>query len=263
MSLVGRDLGLRRGSRWILRDVSLTIGSGEVVALAGPNGAGKSTLMGLLAGELAPHAGAVHLDGEPLTRMTPRDQARRRAVLPQRASLTAPFLVEEVIALGRHAHAPCTAVDLHAATDGALALADALALRGRRYTELSGGEQQRVQLARVLAQIWTPVPGQGRYLLLDEPSASLDPGHASDILARVRRFAATGVGVVIALHDLHAAARFADRVVLLAAGEIVADGEPAEVIAPERLQRAFGAPFDVFPHPEGWPMAVPRTRPPP
>jgi iron complex transport system ATP-binding protein len=256
--IVGRDLGLRRGSRWALRGVSLTVAPGQVVALVGPNGAGKSTLLRVLAGELRPHTGDVALDGEPLARMDAAAVARRRALLVQHASLTAPFLVEEVVALGRHACGPGPAHAEAAAIDGALAFVGARALRGRCYTELSGGEQQRVQLARALAQVWTASPGRGRSLLLDEPSASLDPGHASEVLARVRRFAATGVAVVLALHDLQAAARFADRVVLLADGSVQAAGPPREVIAPGPLARAFGVSFDVLPHPEGWPVCIPR-----
>ena len=262
MSLVGRDLGLRRGARWVLREVSLAIAPGEVVALIGPNGAGKSTLLRILAGELTPHAGCVALDGRPLAAIPPLEQARLRAALPQRPQLGAAFLVEEVVALGRHAaRGTCLMGQEDAAITGALARVDALHLRGRSYLELSGGEQQRVQIARVLAQIWSPSGGRGRYLLLDEPSASLDPGQAGALLDQLRRLAAEGVGVALVLHDLHAAARFADRVVLLADGRRVAEGSVADVLAPDPLARAFDAPFDVLPHPDGWPMAVPRLRP--
>lgn len=262
MSLIGRNLGLRRGARWVLREVSLEVVPGELIALVGPNGAGKSTLLRILAGELAPHTGAVHLDGRPLAAIPPREQAHLRAVLPQRPQLGAAFLVEEVVALGRHAaRGTCPLSQDEAAIVGALARVDALHLRGRSYLELSGGEQQRVQIARVLAQIAAPIAGGGRYLLLDEPSASLDPSQAGALLEQLRRFAADGVGVAIVLHDLHAAARFSDRVALLAEGATIAAGPVAEVLAPGPLARAFGVDFDVLPHPEGWPLAVPRARP--
>ncbi len=262
MSLVGHNLGMRRGAHWVLRDVSLDIAPGELVALIGPNGAGKSTLLRILAGELTPHTGTVTLDARLLTAIPAREQARLRATLPQRPQLGAAFLVEEVVALGRYAaRGTCPLGQEEAAISGALARVDALHLRGRSYLELSGGEQQRVQIARVLAQLWTPVPGHSRYLLLDEPSASLDPNQAGALLDQLRRWAGEGIGVVIVLHDLHAAARFADRVVLLADGAMVCAGAVADVLASEPLARAFKAPFDILPHPEGWPMAVPRVRP--
>lgn len=237
-------IGYRLSQRDLLADVSLALCPGELLALLGPNGAGKTTLLRLLAGELRPTTGAVLLDGRPLSAFAPAELARRRAVLPQSTLLRFPFTVLEVALMGRHPHlgpAGETPGDV-AAARAALARAEALALEGQRYPTLSGGEQGRVNLARALAQD-TPL------LLLDEPTAHLDPRHQHATLRLARELAAEGSAVLAVLQDVNQAATYADRVALLRDGRLVAAGSPWQVLTPERLEAVFGLPFTLTRHP--------------
>ena len=238
------------GSTKLLDDVSVTIVPGEVLAVVGPNGAGKSTLRKILTGELLPSAGEVFMGGRPLADWSNRERARIRAVLPQDSTLSFPFVVSEVVLMGRtpHLRGAETAHDREIAAE-ALRVVEAEHLQDRLYPTLSGGERQRVQLARVLAQIWE-APDQGpRYLLLDEPTANLDLAHQHVTLRIVRRFAGEGVGALVILHDLNLAARYADRVVLLKEARVVAAGTPAEVFTQDTIQQTFDLPVMVIPHP--------------
>lgn len=242
MIATGR-VGLRRGGRVLLEDVSLDLRSGEVVALVGPNGAGKSTLLKLLSGEVAPGSGTVRLEGRALAAWAPLALARRRAVVSQGAALAFPMRAAEVVALGRLPWHGTSAM-----RRDAVAVARALARMGlsllapRPYAALSGGEQQRVQIARALAQLdGMPEPAA---LLLDEPTASLDPGHRAGLLRLLRALAREeGVAVLVVLHDLNEAAFVADRVGLLAEGRLLACGVPTDVLEPGRLGRVYGVPF--------------------
>jgi len=258
MSLAAEQVGYRAGGRWLLQQASLAIAPGEVHALLGRNGAGKSTLLRLLAGELEPETGVVRLNGRPLADWTPRQRARQRAVLAQSESLRFAFTVEQVVALGRYAsrgHGPETE---HRIVRQALQLAEADDLAGRTYTTLSGGERARVQLARVMAQIWeAPDPeesllgGCSRYLLLDEPTASLDLAHQHGCLRQVRRFAAGGVGVLVVLHDPNLAMRYADRTTLLEDGRIIGQGPTRELLTRPLLERTYGVEIEVLERAEG------------
>ena len=259
MSLLATDAGYDSGGQALLRKASIRIQAGEVHAILGPNGAGKSTLLKLLAGELRGTRGELSLDGRPLPQWTPAALARRRAVLPQDEQLGFGFLVEEVVALGRlpcPRHAPPREQEL---LREALAAAGVAGLWGRRYTGLSGGERRRVQLARVLAQVWEPLAEGPRYLLLDEPTASLDLAHQHACLGTARRFAAQGNGVAVVLHDPNLALAHADRVTLLRGGEVAAAGRPGDVLQAETLHRVFGIDA-VLLQPPGWPHPVIATR---
>ena len=242
----------RLGAREVLHGVDLTVTAGEVVALVGPNGAGKSTLVSLLAGDLAPAAGAVELCGRPLAGWSPAEQAMRRAVLPQQHLLSFPFRVAEVVAMGRAPWAGTPAeVDDDEAVAAAMADADVTALAGRPFPALSGGERARVALARVLAQ-------RAGLLLLDEPTAALDLHHQEAVVRVVRRRAAAGDAVVVVLHDLALAAAYADRVVVLAAGRVAATGPPAEVLTAGLLSEVWQHEIEVLPHPRtGAPIVLP------
>ena len=166
--------------------------------------------------------------------------------------------MEEVIRLGRTPHATGAQQD-HQIVERCLEASDTLALRRRLYTQLSGGEKQRVQLARVLAQIWRAEDAPGRLLLLDEPTSALDLAHQRLVLKQVRELAADGCGVFMILHDLNLAARYSDRCLLLAQGNQRALGSPQDVLTPNLLGEVFEAPVDVMPHPEdGLPVVLPR-----
>ena len=254
--LAAENLQFSHGSTAILRGVSLTLRAGEVVAVIGPNGAGKSTLLNLLSGAAEPQVGDVTLDGRPLRQWRPLDLARRRAVLPQSPVLSFPFRVLEVVMLGRSPHAGrlTREQDLGIAA-AALQAADVAHLAERIYPTLSGGERQRVQLARVLAQIWPEAPGNGRTgesccLLLDEPTNNLDVAHQQAALAAARNMARAGHAVLAVLHDPNLASLHADTISLLVEGEIVADGQPDEVIKQSILEAAFGLRVTVLRHPE-------------
>ncbi|MEU4569420.1 heme ABC transporter ATP-binding protein [Micromonospora sp. NPDC023956] len=248
-----RGLDVRRGTRTVLSGVDIDIRAGELLALVGPNGAGKSTLLGAICGDLPVDAGTIEFDGAPLPDWTPIDLARRRAMLPQRSALSFPFTVAEVVAMGR---APWAGTP-HAGQDDE-AIAEAMRLTGvesfpgRVFSALSGGEQARVALARVLAQR-TPM------LLLDEPTAALDLHHQELVLTLARDRARSGDTVVVVLHDLGLAAAYADRIALLAGGRLVADGSPADVLLPESLSTVYRHEIEVLPHPRtGTPLVLPR-----
>ena len=245
------------GAAVLLDGVSLDVRPGEVTVVVGPNGAGKSTLLKVAAGERAPTRGAVTLDGTPLDRHAPEALARRRAVLPQQSALGFSFSAFEVALLGRtpHARRSTRAAD-EAATHGALEKAGVAAFAERRYPTLSGGEQQRVHLARALAQLdGADAPA---YLLLDEPTASLDLTHQHGVLRLARALAAGGTGVLAVLHDLNLAAQYADRLVVLRRGRVLAEGPPSDVLAPALVEAAFDVPVVVLPHPcLACPLVVP------
>ncbi|WKN21163.1 heme ABC transporter ATP-binding protein [Azotobacter vinelandii] len=249
-------LAVQRGGRQVLRGIDLDLRPGELLGVLGPNGAGKSSLLAALSGELRPTAGQVRLDGRALADWPGLERARRLAVLPQSPALEFAFRVEEVVGFGRLPHASGRQRDTQIVAR-ALAVADIAHLLGRSYLSLSGGERQRVHLARVLAQLW---PGSAqRVLLLDEPTSMLDPLHQHSILQAVREFAGQGTAVLAILHDLNLAARYCDRLLLLADGRAWALGSPEEVLRAGPLKAVFGLDVLVQRHPErGHPLIVAR-----
>lgn len=241
------DVKMAWRSRVILDQVSGTLQGGRVTALVGRNGAGKSSLLGVLHGERSNNleSGTVTRDDRALTTMRRHELAMWRAVLPQHASLSFPLTVEDVVALGRAPHA-LRSRGLSASQERALVL-DALArvgLRGReleRYDVLSGGERQRVHLARTLAQL-APLDEslRGKWLFLDEPTASQDMAHAHHMLELVRDLAGQfGLGVCVVLHDLNLVMRYTHDVIVLEEGRVVASGETSQVIDEDLLARVF------------------------
>lgn len=239
MSFIAAQLSYGVLGRELVDKLNLRLSPGQVHALVGPNGAGKSTLLRLLAGELRPQHGTIELNGAPLGAWSAADQARQRAVLPQHHGLSFSFRAEEVVALGRLSCARHKPEMEHRIVQDALALAGVAHLALRKYPTLSGGERARVQFARVLAQIWEPVPQGPRYLLLDEPTASLDLAHQHDCLRALRGFAAQGVGVLVIVHDPNLALRYADAVTLLRDGKVLASGTPEETLTAERLGQLY------------------------
>ena len=234
------DVSLIQSGQCRLAPLSLELRPGEVHAVLGANGAGKSTLLQLLCGDLQPSTGSVSLDDRVLADWPIARLAGRRAVLPQQESLRFGFTAREVVLLGRLVSASNGADEETRIIDEALRAAGVSHLGDRRYPTLSGGERARVQFARVLAQVWNDKPGPPSYLLLDEPTASLDLAHQYDCMRQVRAFADRGGGALAVLHDPNQAMAFADRVSLLRSGELIASGPPAEVLTAERLSELYG-----------------------
>lgn len=244
------------GAAEILRDVSVEFPRGLVTAIIGPNGAGKSTLLAVAAGDCRPRSGAALLAGRPVHGFTARQLARRRAVMPQSATVAFPFTVREVVAMGRIAWGTGPALDDEIVTS-ALELAEMTSFEERTITTLSGGERQRVAFARVIAQAM-PV-GADSVILLDEPTAAMDIAHAEATLQAARELAARGVAIGIVLHDLDAAAAYADRVVLMDHGRVVAAGDVPTVCAAEVLSEVYGTSIETFTH--GGRLRVAPARP--
>jgi iron complex transport system ATP-binding protein len=227
--ITAEDLVVSRGGRRVLGPLSLVIAGGTLVALAGPNGAGKTTLLSALAGLLAPGSGQVLLAGTPLAAISRAERGRRVAWLEQGARAAWGLTVREVAELGRLPHGDSG----EAAVEAALSACGLAAFAGRRVDALSGGEARRAMLARVLAT-------EADILLLDEPTADLDPAQGFALMRLLRAEAARGRAVVTVLHDLSLAARFADRIVLMAEGQVVADGTARAVMTEEVAGRVFG-----------------------
>ncbi|QGY01869.1 ABC transporter ATP-binding protein [Methylobacterium mesophilicum SR1.6/6] len=236
MSLGLHDAQVTLEGRPILSDIGLTLKPGRFVGLVGPNGAGKTTLLRVLAGLITPNRGLVTLEGRLLSGMGREERARRIAALFQGAGVGWPMTVREIVALGRLPHrrafASPTEAD-EAAVERAMVRTDILHLADRAEPTLSSGERMRALLARALAV-------EAPWLLVDEPVTALDSAHQLDAMALLRATARDGTGVVAVLHDLTLAARFCDRIVVLAGGRLVADGTPEEAPTDVLLARAFG-----------------------
>lgn len=250
-----QSLSVTYGSHLILDDINLKIHSGEVLALIGPNGAGKTTLIRSVSGVLASHSGGVYVDGKNLLSLTTAQRASCLAVVPQARNLPESFTVRQTVLMGRTPYLNWLGhpdrSDL-VQVQRALEQTHLLELAERRVGELSGGEQQRVLLARALAQT-TPI------LLLDEPTAHLDLQHQTVLLNLVQRLAREqGLAILMALHDLNLAGLYADRVALLVGGRLRALGSPPEVLTPENLTSAYRVSVHVIPHPDyGTPLILP------
>lgn len=233
--IAANGVRLALGSRTVLDHIDLAVPAGRITAVVGPNGAGKSTLLRALAALITPSAGEISLDGRPLATLASREIARAIAYLPQERAVHWPLAIRAVVALGRLPHRdglPAAADDAHV-IDRALEAMDVTHLADRPVSDLSGGERARVLVARALAQ-------DAQLLLADEPTAGLDPAHALALFALFERLTSERRSVVVALHDLSLAARFAHHVVLLAGGRIAAAGPPADVLTPPHLEAAFG-----------------------
>ena len=248
MSVEIKGLNVRRGARSVIRDLDLNIPTGEILVVLGANGAGKSTLLETIAGDHPIAKGEVFFGECSLSDWSPRALAKRRGVLRQSPRLDLRFTVLEVVLMGRTPHIQRheTRTDLQIAL-AALSLVNLEGFADRLYPELSGGEQQRVHLARVLSQVWTPaLMGQEiepstepPYLLFDEPIANLDVHAQHLVLECITRFARVGGTVFCVLHDINLAAQYADNVLLLKDGQVLARGTPAEVLKPDLLLDAF------------------------
>lgn len=253
-----RKLSVAIGGNTIVSDVEFSARAGSVTVIIGPNGSGKTTLLKALSGDLR-YSGSILLNGREISAMRPAEQAARRAVLPQATMLSFPFTVHEIVVLGISggiAGRPDASL-----VDQALARVDLAGFAGRYYQELSGGEQQRVQFARVLCQVWLPVlEGRPRWLLLDEPVSSLDIRHQLALLDIARHYAASGGGVIAILHDLNLAAIYGDVVIAMRDGRIQANGTPSQVISSSLLEQVFDCRLAVGEAPpSGIPFVLPQS----
>lgn len=261
-ALAGRGLRLVRAGRTILDGLDFTADAGTVTAIVGPNGAGKSTLLKVLCGEIAPSAGTVFLNGRPIAGMKPAEAAARRAVLPQSSALAFPFNVREIAELGLTVpNFPLAAADRAALVERALATVDLADRADRLHDALSGGERQRAHLARVLCQLWAGARLHGPgVLMLDEPTASQDLAHQLRVLDVARAEADAGGTVVVVLHDLNLAARYADRFVVIAGGRVAAEGPPASVLTAALLREVFAVALEPGRVPaDGTPFVLPQV----
>lgn len=230
------------GGEPVLRDLSFSVGAGEIVAVLGPNGTGKTTLVRLACRSVAPDSGRIELFGRDLAMLEARERARQVAVVPQESRPAFDFTVEEMVRMGRTPHLRLLGLETsrdRAGVDEALRRTGIAALANRNLGSLSGGERQRAVLARALAQ-------EPRLLLLDEPTAFLDLKHRLalyDLLRRLNR--ETSLTVVVASHDLDLAARHCDRLIFLSEGAVFADGAPVDVLTPGVLRQVYGVVADV------------------
>lgn len=250
----------------LLTEVSLRVEPGQVLSIIGPNGAGKTTLLRSISGDLEPAAGQVHFNGRPLTSWNASERALAMAVLTQSNPLSFAFTVSEVVGLGRTPHSTGVVID-HRVCRSAMKALDVVHLAERLYPSLSGGEKQRVQLARVMAQIWRPDTNANRLLLLDEPVTSLDLGHQRQLMQAVRNFVDdgarvdsgagvksgvgtnSGVGVVMVVHDISLAAAYSDHLLALNEGRLVAYGTPEQVVTETLIGELFATEVQVIAHP--------------
>lgn len=247
------NLRLLAGRNEVLNGLDLVLERGEILSVIGPNGSGKTSLLRAVAGDLPPEQGRILLGGVDLSQIPLPERARRMGLLPQLSSLNFPFSAEEVVLLGRSPHATGRERDRRIVRETMAGL-DILHLRHRLYPRLSGGEKQRVQIARILAQLWQA--GEG-LLLLDEPTSALDPGHRQILMRLLRELAEQGLTILMAVHDVNLAAHCSDRILALKSGRPLALGTPGEVVTREVMKSLFGVDPQVIPHPEsGRPMAV-------
>ncbi|MCZ6830464.1 MAG: heme ABC transporter ATP-binding protein [Gammaproteobacteria bacterium] len=240
----------------LLQDISLELNAGDIHGVIGPNGAGKTSLLACISGDIALSGGSILLGAKPLQDWKPAERARSMAVLPQLSLLNFPYTVGEVVMLGRIPHDTGVRVDRQIVSE-VLSEMDIQQLRERLYTQLSGGEKQRVQLARIFAQVWHPVGNRPRLILLDEPTTALDLSHQLQLMQLIRRLAEQGCTIVMVVHDFNLLSGIAGQLCALSAGRQVAQGSVVEVMTAAVFKEVFAVDVTITPHPgDGRPIVI-------
>ncbi len=242
--ILAKNIHFSIGKKTILQNISLAIRPGSFTAVIGSNGAGKSTLLRIMSGELQPNMGEMLINGTPIQAIKTIDLAKIRAVLNQKVSLSLAFRANEVVILGRQPHQGSNQQNLEIVEE-VMKLTDTFHLRDRVYHTLSGGEQQRVQMARVLAQL-CDTKNLNTFLLLDEPTSSLDVSCQHLIFQIAKDLAKAGMGVFAIVHDLNLASQYADEIILLKNGKVFSKGTPNEVFTEQILTEVFDYPIQVI-----------------
>lgn len=254
-SIIADDVDVVLGGHRVVRGVGLAVESGTLLALVGPNGCGKSTLLSALAGLRRPASGAIRINGRDVRSLSSRDLARERSFVAQQNRSDAPFTVGEVVEMGRYPwlRTPAAADSPEIIAEAMIAC-DLVDIADRPFSQLSGGQQARVSLARALAQ-------QAPVMLLDEPTAALDIHHQEQVLDILRGQRDRGHAILLVVHDLSLAAAYADRVAVMRDGQILADGATRDVMTAELLSQTYDHPVEIWDHPDtGAPVIMPRRR---
>lgn len=241
--LHAEHISYKAGQKDIVRNCSLQVQPGTFTAIVGPNGAGKTSLLRIISNEITRYKGTVSINGHAVSKINGKALSLIRAVLPQHTTVNFPFTIEQVIEIGRYAHRTTQAQN-SAILEEVIQLTSLSPYRGRTYQTLSGGEQQRVQLARVMAQLWDDADFP-KYLLLDEPTSSLDIAQQHALLTLSKSLCKKGIGVLAVLHDLNLASQYADEALFLKGGETIAAGSIHDVMNREVIEETFSYPVEV------------------
>ena len=246
MSYRLKQISFSIGSKYIVKDLEFSFKAGNLVSIIGPNGAGKTTLLKLMSGELKPSGGEIFLNDLAFSELSLKQRANKRAVMTQSSSVVFDFLVEEILEMG---WVQGSSDDFVKACSDVVNSCGLDELMGRKFNTLSGGEQQRVQFARAMLQVGgLSKTAEDRFLLLDEPTSSMDVAHELNLLNLAKEVRKTGVGVIVVLHDLNLAARFSDQIILMNSGLIVASGQPEEVLSDRILSDVYSTELRVERH---------------
>jgi iron complex transport system ATP-binding protein len=241
--LRAENITYRAGRKHIVKDCSVAISPGSFTAVVGPNGAGKTSLLKAISHEVTWYSGSVFLNGKNISTLKTRELSTLRAVLPQHTTVNFPFTIEQVIEIGRYPHLATKVINEKVIAE-VMELTNLTKFTGRIYQTLSGGEQQRVQMARVMAQLWGASDAP-KYLLLDEPTSSLDLAQQHILLGLAKELCNRGIGVLAILHDLNLASQYADEVLFLKEGETIAYGPTLEVMTSSVIEETFSHPVEV------------------
>lgn len=252
------DISLRVSQRYIVRNVNLTIVPGKFTAVVGPNGAGKSSLLKMLSNEHQGYSGKVLVNGDAIKHFTPKTLSQTRAVMSQHFNLQFAFTVRQVVAFGRHGHS-ATAKENDRIIEEVMSVTGITIFSDRNYLTLSGGEKQRVQLARVLCQVWEETP-HPRYILLDEPTSNMDIAQQQFMFSLVKRVCDRNIGVLAIVHDLNLAVQYADTLCMMRNGELIDSGNAYDVFTKDNIQRTFGCTVNIHCDPySNCPFVIPAV----